>query len=512
MAKNAVQLEMMKLKFPAHSSQFVPLPLPWFAIGITSVFLGSVILRFWGLSRFNTLVFDEVYYAIFANNYLTGTQFFNAHPPLSQYILAIGIWLGSHLPFGTENLNGLTGSLRTTWSYRWLNALTGSLIPLVVAAIAYQLNHRRSYAFIAALFAAADGLFLVESRYALNNVYLVILGLLGQLFLLIALSQPKHERGISLAASGVFFGASMCIKWNGLWFLLGAYMLWAVAWVMQWMRSQRPYTESQPRLEPPYSGIRKPNSRLIVNPLENLTQIKIPQFIFNFALIPVITYSLLWIPHLIMNPTPGFWQAQKDILTFHEKIGDGSDVHPYCSRWYSWFLMIRPVAYFYQTARSTTETVPAYPPLPVGTGDVIYDVHAIGNPILWWLSAGAMLLLILLLSQQLLAGAGWKIPFTPSSWVALYLIANWTANWLPWIRVSRCTFLYHYMGASIFTGMGLAWIVDRWLQSSHPRRRIMGIVVVMLVLLAFWFWMPIYLGLPLSSGQYQLRMWFRSWV
>jgi len=32
-------------------------------------------LRFWGLSRFNTLVFDEVYYAKFANNYLTHTQF-----------------------------------------------------------------------------------------------------------------------------------------------------------------------------------------------------------------------------------------------------------------------------------------------------------------------------------------------------------------------------------------------------------------------------------------------------
>nr|WP_322505476.1 phospholipid carrier-dependent glycosyltransferase [Chroococcidiopsis cubana] len=48
--------------------------------------------------------------------------------------------------------------------------------------IAYQLSDRRSYAVIAAIFAAADGLFLVESRYALNNIYLVILGLLGHWF------------------------------------------------------------------------------------------------------------------------------------------------------------------------------------------------------------------------------------------------------------------------------------------------------------------------------------------
>jgi hypothetical protein len=133
--------------------------LPWFGIGMTGIFLLSLALRFWGLGRFNALVFDEVYYAKFSNNYLTGTQFFNAHPPLSQYIIAIGIWIGSHLPFGQDTVNGLTGSLRSTWSYRWLNALTGSFIPLVVAALAYQLNQRRSYAFIAALFAAADGHF-----------------------------------------------------------------------------------------------------------------------------------------------------------------------------------------------------------------------------------------------------------------------------------------------------------------------------------------------------------------
>ncbi len=52
------------------------------------LFLNSTL---WQLERFNTLVFDEVYYAKFANDYLTKTPFFNAHPPLSQYIIAIGI-------------------------------------------------------------------------------------------------------------------------------------------------------------------------------------------------------------------------------------------------------------------------------------------------------------------------------------------------------------------------------------------------------------------------------------
>ena len=514
--------------------------IPWFGIGMTAILVFSAALRFWGLGRFNTLVFDEVYYAKFANNYLTGTHFFNAHPPLSQYIIAIGMWLGSHLPIGQDNLNGLTGSLRSTWSYRWLNALTGSFIPLVVGALAYELNRRKSFALIAALFAATDGLFLVESRYALNNVYLVILGLLGQLFFLKALGQ-KQGRWWNLALSGIFFGASACIKWNGLWFLLGVYMIWAAAWVMQWLRSffktplllppgadaaqkqkilsrpasLTPSTEAKEQDSNPltsHSRLKGQDSRLIVTPLQNLTQLKVVHILWNFAIIPVLTYSLLWIPHLKMNPEPGFWQAQHDILTFHEKIGDGPKVHPYCSHWYSWILMWRPVAYFYQTARNTTEQVPVYPPLPSGAEKYVYDVHAIGNPFLWWLSTAAIFLLLFLLIQRLVEGIGWKFTPTPYTWIALYLVLGWSANLLPWAKVTRCIFIYHYMGSSVFSGLALAWLVDRWLYRDRTEYRSASVTVILLILLAFIFWLPIYLGLPLPLHSYHLRMWFRSWI
>lgn len=477
------------------------LPIPWFSIGMILIFLVSLALRFWRLERFNALVFDEVYYAKFANNYLTGTQFFNAHPPLSQYIIAIGIWIGSHLPIGQDTVNSFAGSLRTTWSYRWINALTGSFIPLVVAALALQINRRRSFAFIAALFAAADGLFLVESRYALNNVYLVLFGLLGQLFFLIALNQPKERRWANLALSGAFFGASTCIKWNGLWFLLGIYLIWAAAWLIQRL---------EPKANPQESEVRTTKSQ---TGLPNLTQLNIFHMIWYFAIIPVVTYSLLWIPHLKMNPTPGFWQAQQDILLFHEKIGSGPNVHPYCSSWYSWILMWRPIAYFYQTAIDTTELVPTYPPLPAGVGKVVYDVHAMGNPFLWWLSTAAILLLLLLLVQRFIEGSGRQPGVTPHTWIALYLVLNWVAQLLPWVRVTRCTFLYHYMGASVFSGLALAWLVDRWIQNrSKPHYRSAGVTVIVVVLLAFVYWLPIYLGLPLSPADYQLRMWFSSWI
>ena len=485
-----------------------PQPMPWFWLGMAGVFLLSVGLRFWGLGRFNTLVFDEVYYAKFANNYLTHTQFFDGHPPLSKYLIAIGMWIGSQLPFGQDNINGLTGSLRSTWSYRWLDALTGSFIPLVVAGIAYQLSHRRSYALVAALFAAADGLFLVESRYALNNVYLVIFGLLGQWCLLLGLEQ-RRRRPFWLTLAGIGFGASASIKWNGLWFLLGAYLIWMAAWVIRWVH--RPARDGQQPVAP------------IQTPLQNLTQLNVLHILVFLAIIPAVVYSLEWIPHLQLNPQFGFLEVQKQILAYHNRVGDGPKVHPYCSHWYTWLLMLRPVAYFYETAQSINDLPPVLgPPLPAGTGKVIYDVHAIGNPALWWFSTVAVILLLWLLQERLWVWASHSqdpnastlgIRLQPAeSWIALYLFLNWLANLLPWVKVTRCTFMYHYMGSSVFASLAIAWLVDHWLQDYRREFRALGVTIIFLILLAFVFWMPIYLGLPLSPQGLAYRMWLRSWI
>ena len=81
------------------------------------IFVISLVLRFWGLERFNTFVFDEIYYADFAENYLSRTPFFNAHPPLSQYLIAIGIAIGEKLPFGAGVVNDLTGTVLKTEAF-----------------------------------------------------------------------------------------------------------------------------------------------------------------------------------------------------------------------------------------------------------------------------------------------------------------------------------------------------------------------------------------------------------
>lgn len=499
-------------------------PIPWFGVSLFGLLLFSLGLRFWGLDRFNTLVFDEVYYAKFAYKYLSQIPFFDGHPPLSKYIIAFGMWLGDQMPFGQEAKNGLTGGLYAPWTYRWINALVGAFIPLVTAGIAYQLLQRRSYALIAGVFAALDGLFLVESRYALNNVYLVILGLLGWWCLLLALGYRGRDRAAWLILSGMGFGASVAIKWNGLWFLLGAYGLWVVAQGIHWLQRR------DRQLHPDFV-LSEEDSSVLPSPLQKLFQLRWWQMGSYLGVIPFLTYAITWIPHLRLNAKEGFWgdfwALQGEILSYHNRVGSGPDVHPYCSNWYSWLVMWRPVAYFYRVT-GKDDPIPSEQVLPPTSAEkVIYDVHATGNPFLWWFSTIAIaivlalaLALIARLIQQrlspsrdfnLLSRLTWGLN-PAEQWLVLFLAVNYLANLLPWVRVTRCIFLYHYMGALVFASLALAWLVDRWLKSYSSELRYAGIVVILLVGIAFIFWLPIYLGLPLSPDEFKLRIWLRSWV
>ncbi|WP_026082872.1 dolichyl-phosphate-mannose--protein mannosyltransferase [Mastigocladopsis repens] len=539
----------------------------WFRIGIAGVFLLSLTLRFWGLGRFNTFVFDEVYYAKFGNNYLTHTPFFDGHPPLGKYLIGIGIWIGNHIPFWQDEVNGFTGSVISPLSYRWMNAFSGSFIPLIVAAIAYQISYRRSFALLAGLFTACDGIFLVESRYALINQYIVIFGLLGQWFLLLALANQRQQRNFWLILSGIAFGASAATKWNGLWFLLGAYLIWILAWGIRWLQSfSFVNKETHPQLQQEKflshrsltSGRKKSTKRsfslssltlftsglssnrrykIIPNkgkfrtfskskksnltPLQNLTQLNLIHIIIYLGVIPLIVYSFIWIPHLLLDKRYGFIEVHRQILLFHERLGGNSPkVHPYCAAWYKWPLMTRPMAYFYQTVQNINEPLPVMgPPLPSGTGKVIYDVHAMGNPFLWWFGAAALLFLIGMLVWQVLIPLIRQKSFSPSTmlcvdtWIALYLVVNYAAHLLPWVQVNRCVFIYHYMTALIFAFLAIAWLVDQCLRSYRIELRALGVTITFMIVMAFIFWMPIYLGLPLSAFEYRpMRMWFNSWI
>ena len=321
-------------------------------------------------------------------------------------------------------------------AYRWLNALTGSLIPLLVGAIAYQWTHRDRLTLLAAGFTALDGLLLVESRLSLINVYLLFFGLLGLWCFGQALTQNLDFKW--LIATGLFLGASASVKWNGLGFWLGFILLYSFAWILEEIKYWRPPKLQEQKKEQASQTIQVPvdsqkNGHRVIqdktrktnknktksreNLFHQLTQIDFLKLGFSFAFVPFVFYRLQWIPHLQLHPNFTFLEMQRQILGYHESIDSTVDVHPYCSPWHSWIWMRRPVAYYFDRPQVNGESV-------------IVDIHAMGNPILWWLSTLAICALIGTWLSTL--GDWWnQDPINTRQWCFhTFLISQYLANFL----------------------------------------------------------------------------------
>ena len=135
-------------------------------VGVLVIWAIALVMRLWHLGTLEPPVFDEVYFPAFAQDYLDGIVPFDVHPPLGKYEIALGI-----LVLGPSALG-----------IRISTALAGSVIPVAVAGLAYQLTHRSRLALIAGSLMLVEGVFLVESRFGLMNVWLVLFGLTAHIF------------------------------------------------------------------------------------------------------------------------------------------------------------------------------------------------------------------------------------------------------------------------------------------------------------------------------------------
>ncbi len=439
------------------------------SLGLICVIILSFGLRFWHLDQFNSLVFDEVYYAKFAQAYLAGNAEFDAHPPLGKYLIAAGIWLGQalekyiHLNFSVVEVAKVELS---PFSYRWMNALIGSLMPLVVIGICHSLDqnlHRKRpslkrwlFSLLAGLFVAVDGLFITESRYALLNIYMVFFGLLSH-YLWLQADRPKSRRnGLFRLLTGVFLGASAAVKWNGL-----GYSLSLLVWEI-WRRQQ---------------SLQKEQWIVLLTRLASI------------GLAALVTYCLIWWPHLHFSQG-SIATVHRTQLTFHQEL---SAAHPACSRWYTWPLLIKPISYWYVESD--------------GTGDraFVQAVNNLGNPVLWGLSAATILLLLTEWRQTLQNNSAFN-------GTGAYLLIGYLTNWLPWIVVGRCTYNYLFMPAAVFGFMALAMVMSKWLAGQTMLYRAAAGLMLGAIAIAFLYWLPLSLGLPLTPQALQSRWWLPSWI
>lgn len=521
--------------------------------------LVALALRLWNLGEPREFEFDETYYAKdawslanhgYVRDYvddaneqiLAGTTeglwesepSMIVHPEVGKWLIGLGERLFGMDPFGWRVASAVVGALMVLVMVRLVRRMTGSTVLGLTAGLLLSL----------------DGLHFVLSRLALLDIFLAFFTLCAVACVvadrdwyrarLAALAPDPVASGWGpvrgllwrpwLLGAGVCFGLALGTKWTAA-YPLAAFGILVWAWSAGARRA---------------AGVRRAT-------LRSALVDGVPAFAW-MVLVAMVVYVASWTGWLVHAPEyeqslsstqytrysgtgqcegdsfvdeapeegrrwptatepdasgpaeavqslRSLWSYHQDLFTFHTHFLSCSS-HTYASKPSGWLLMNRPVGVAADTGiEPGTRGCDA----PEGS-DCLRQVLLLGTPVLWW---GGLLAL-------LVAVATWV---GARDWRAGVAVVGTASTWLPWLQYDdRPIFLFYVSLSLPFVVIAIVLAMGRLVGPSRvptPRRTV-GVVLsgsfVVLVLLNFaWFW-PVYTNGLLTHSEWLDRIWFQRWI
>ena len=410
----------------------------------------GLILRLWNLDSPKGKIFDEIYYATNAESLLQKGIEIDSKSGLAQFIV--------HPPTGKWLIaSGIKLFGYNEFGWRFAAALVGSISIILMYFTAKKLFNNKLLSVFAATLISLDGLHLVHSRIALLDIFLLF-------FIQIAVLAFLHSK---YWISALSLGLACSVKWSGLYVLiaLALYVL-----VLDIRRNR-------------YLGSQFPIREMIRKSL-------FFRFL-QFGIFPVVIYVASWFSWFVTNtgwdrnyssnPLFSLWHYHSEILNFHTKL---TEEHPYSANPWSWLIQGRPTSFFYETPKNC------------GGASCSQEILALGTPILWWAATLALLVTI-----------GYWV--SKRDWQAEILLVVIGASYLPWFAIQERTMFSFY--AVAFEPFLLLTVVYLLSKIVRYQRRIV-IIFTAIVLVNFLYFLPIFLGLPITYNSWSDRMWLPSWI
>ena len=448
----------------------------------------------------NGQVFDEVYFGVFAHDDLKGIAYFDPEPPLSKLIIASGEWLWGFWRATFQGAHGDYADLGfNTFGWRLMSAVFGSLTVPLMYLFARKLWPNRLFAITAGTLVCFDGMFFVQSRIGMIDIFPIFLIILSYTVFLFHLdSRTERESLVTLLLTGVALGLAVAAKWIALAALVSIVFFLVMRPVMRRVGLSLGQGDGAWRWGltdgPSLPGAAR-SSRYT------------PYALVAFVAIPLVIYLASWIPFFTrgqFHTLADLVDYQKQAYIYHATL---TATHPYGSPWFSWPFLYRPVAYYYEYQGLGVDQF-SHHSLVAGMIDV-------GNPVIWWASIPAVLSLPYFVLRH-------------RSWPAALIFVGFVTQYLPWARITRVIFLYHMFGGLIFMVLALAFVLVR-IQQAGPlqidffgdrmllRTRFLVPAFLALVVLVFAYLYPVWTGLPISDQSYLSgfpfgKMWLRTWI
>jgi dolichyl-phosphate-mannose-protein mannosyltransferase len=502
----------------------------------------ALFLRLWKLGRPHAFLFDETYYAkdawsLWHHGYVTGyvhdantrilagrldglytdSPSMVVHPEVGKWLIGLGERFFGMDPFG----------------WRVASAVVGALMVAVMIRLARRVTGSTLLGCVAGLLLCFDGLQFVLSRLALLDIF-------AAFFLLCAISCLVADRDwgrLRMArlvpsgyrttaddwgpvrgllwrpwrlAAGVCFGLACGTKWSAV-FPLAAFGLLVWMWDAGARRA---------------IGVRLPRLRSAV--VDGL-----PAFGY-LVLVAAVVYVLTWTGWLLhadayerslsntqygpywgsylrrdahgffpelMQSLRSLWHYHHDVYTFHTRFLDDA-THTYQSKPQGWLILNRPVGVEADLGIKPGEQGCTAP----SDSTCLRQVLLLGTPALWW---GGVLALVY-------AVYGW---LGKRDWRFGLAVVGVLSTWLPWIpNDDRPIFSYYAIAILPFTVLAVTLCLGTMIggpRASYRRRMwgtaFAGAFLVLVIVNFAWFW-PIYTGELLTTPQWLDRIWFNRWI
>lgn len=406
------------------------------------ILIVAAFFRFFRLDYPNAYVFDEVYHAFTAKEYLKGSKeawewwttpppgvaFEWTHPPLAKEIMTASMFLVS----STD-----------AWGWRLPGAFLGLLSIFLVFKIGQKLFNT-NIGLISAFIFSFDGLNFVQSRTGMNDIYIVTFSLASIYFLL--------SRRFFISA--VFLGLAFASKWSAL-YLLGL------------------------------------NSLLIFYFL--LTKrLKFAQAFSAFKHILILAplvYLISYLPFFLLgHSNEQFIELQKQMWWYHSHL---VATHDYSSPAWSWPLNLYPVWYFVEYHKNgliSNIFASGNPTLFwIGIGAILITL---------WDFIQTFLKKRHTSNYHDLNPDQTTFHFSDRDRYLIVLMGFFTF-WLPWFFSPRIMFLYHFSPSVPFLCLSLGYQTNLMLKSKNSK--LLGVAILGLVVLGFFIVYPMLTGIPLPK-------------
>ncbi len=416
-------------------------------------------------SYMSGMIFDEVYHARTAYEYLHGMQIYEwTHPPLGKLIISAGIAIFGMDPFG--------------WR------IAGTLLGIAMIPIMYlfgrKLFKKRFFAFCAAFLMSVDFMHFGLTRIATIDVFATFFIILMYYFMYdyyVTKSYTLDFRKslVPLLLCGICFGLGAASKWISLYAGGGLALLF-------FMAKYREYSDYKVCVK---KRAKYPWTNIFMKIYMYRTLLYCVLF---FIVIPAAIYLASYIPDMT-NPASGDGIAgmirnQTAMYSYHSRDVLGS-THPFSSYWWEWPLMRRPLETYLGSD------------LPAGYSSTM---TIMGNPAIWW--AGIVAVFIAIYHAVKRRDSKMTVIFAAIAF-----------QYLPWVGVTRIVFIYHFFSTVPFMILCIVYVAKIYMEKyRYARYFVYGFLAVAAILFVMFY--PVLSGMEVRRDYVEnFLLWFKQkWV